>query len=486
MIPGAALRSRINGSAVWHAAILVPLSIGLGVAIPREPQAAVAFLGVLLAVPLLLLPPVQLLMGAVFLALVGPTFVTIGVLPSIVTFFDIPLVWLAATATLLQGKPDDSRSRMSKLLLILALLVTLSWVLNPSEILRPLLYMGLIGEPFAALYVFERAQPTDVDKRRLKWLLTALLLVQLPFGLGQIVSSGFGDPVEGTLWGAGNGTRTMAAIAAIGGFWFILRGLRADESYRIYMLLAGACLLLWPLAADVRQIIFALPFGLLAARSGHRQFGSVVIAGALSAAMAWFLFYGPPGTLVRKYVDDARTGEGGKFASAEVVFEEGGDDNIELLFGLGPAESVSRTAFLTTPLFQEEDSPLTALGLHQSDVAVRADLAAKVDYAGSEGGSFHGGLSSFLGVFGDLGIAGLAVYLWMIGTTVFRLRKLRSPAGAAATAGWVIATLYAVTFDGWEQPPLMLFIAILSALAFSEAQGKKASAQLRNHVHPGY
>ena len=84
-----------------------------------------------------------------------------------------------------------------------------------------------------------------------------------------------------------------------------------------------------------------------------------------------------------------------------------------LVLGLGPAETVSRAAFMTTPLLLHEDSPLHVLGLSPAKLAAKAQTDA-FDASGG-GTSFNTGISSALGVLGDLGIAGMLIYASMIG-----------------------------------------------------------------------
>ena len=93
----------------------------------------------------------------------------------------------------------------------------------------------------------------------------------------------------------------------------------------------------------------------------------------------------------------------GKEAAAATVFGALRADPPALVLGLGPAETVSRAAYMTTPLLLHGDSPLHVLRLSPAKLAAKAQTDA-FDASGG-GTSFNTGVSSALGVVGDLGIA---------------------------------------------------------------------------------
>src|SRR5205823_6188745 len=76
--------------------------------------------------------------------------ISVGLLPSAATFVDIPLAWGALLAALLKRGPRTAlASHLLKWLGGLALAVLASWVFHPTELLRPIFYLALLGEPFA-------------------------------------------------------------------------------------------------------------------------------------------------------------------------------------------------------------------------------------------------------------------------------------------------------------------------------------------------
>ena len=78
-------------------------------------------------------------------------------------------------------------------------------------------------------------------------------------------------------------------------------------------------------------------------------------------------------------------------------------------------------------------------------------------------------------MLGDLGLAGVVAYVGLLGSVLFALRRVASPEGLAAGAGFAMFAVLGLVFDWWEQPPLSVFLGALAGLALSEAFGSNAS-----------
>ena len=85
--------------------------------------------------------------------------------------------------------------------------------------------------------------------------------VQVPLAYWQAHTLGWGDPVQGTLYGSGAGAHVIGAVAIIGAFWYVGRARRAlsPSSIVVMALMAGIVLI-----ADAKQVAFALPVAVLA------------------------------------------------------------------------------------------------------------------------------------------------------------------------------------------------------------------------------
>ena len=82
--------------------------------------------------------------------------------------------------------------------------------------------------------------------------------------------------------------------------------------------------------------------------------------------------------------------------------------------------------------------------------------------------SLNSGVSSALGVFGDLGAGGLSVYFACLFLLWSMLQKQRSARATAAACALALFTLLGAVFDWWEQPPFTLAVAVIVGLALAD------------------
>jgi hypothetical protein len=247
---------------------------------------------------------------------------------------------------------------------------------------------------------------------------------------------------------------------------------------------AAPLILLVPVLADAKQVVLALPAAalvlLILTRKVTRK---VAISAALAVVLAYLVLQVPEGRTAVNFLDRAGGGKSGKLVGFEVALDETRRYWANWLFGLGPAQGLSRAAFLTTAVGNDEavttisgrvtraaqnaKGPLQRLGLAPATVPVLADDKARRVASGT---SFNSPMSSGLGVFSDIGILGSAVLAWLliwIGAALARARE--HWLARAALAGWALSIPLAFTFDWWEQPPFMLPLALLTGLALTAA-----------------
>lgn len=442
------------------------LALALGWALTINQQASFVLVVVLIAATAASAPASAWVAGALVAALSFKGLVSLGVLPSVATFVDLPLAWGALFVALLKQREKSAfLKRHLTWLTALALAVCLASAFNFSEVLRPILYLMLIGEPFAIVGALVADPPSPRMRALLERLLLALLLIQLPLVGLQAAKYGVpSDHIQGSLYLAGAGAHVISAVAVVGAIWILTGGIgqRVLGAWRLPIIVA---LFLIPFLADAKQVIVALPAIVLASRwrSGRVQFlGRATLA---CAAVVALFTLAPAGNTAASYIEQTRSGHGGKQATAGFVWSKLEGDPASVVFGKGPAETVSRAAFMTTDLFQRSDSPLGVLGLHPAAIAIEAQGNALEIAQG--GTSFNSGVSSTLGVLGDLGIVGLAVYVGMFFSVFIRLRKEGSAEGIAAAAGLAIFLVLGLVFDWWEQPPFAVFLGVLAGLALT-------------------
>lgn len=456
----------------WIAAAALAIAFGSGIVVNRQVTflALAALAGVVAAAS----PASTWVAAALVAALTFKGLVSLGVLPSVATFIDLPLAWGAFfVAMLRQRDRSDFLRRQLRWLALLALGVFVAWAFNPSEILRPVLYLMLIGEPFVIAAALVADPPSPRMRRTLELLLLALVLVQIPIAALQLTTFGSGDPIQGTLYKAGAGAHVISGVVVVGAIW-ILAGGTPRQVLGVWRFPLAALLFVIPFVADAKQVIVALPAIVLASnlQGGRSQFvaRSVLAVGCLFALFT----LAPAGRTAEHYIEEAQHGHSGKIAAGRFVWDKLRSDPAAVVFGKGPAETVSRAAFLTTPDFEASHSPLSALGLKPASIALEANSAAT--RLGGSGTSFNSGVSSTLGIFGDLGIFGLSAYFGLLVSLFLQLRREVSPEGRAAAAGFALFMVLGLVFDWWEQPPFGVVLGVLAGLALTASPQRRGSA----------
>jgi hypothetical protein len=466
------------------AAALASIALGTGGTL----NAQVSFLIVIafLGVAGLTAPAGAWVLCALVAALTFRGLVQLHLLPSVATYLDLPLAWGALAVGLLRRRPSSPLStRLRSWLAALGLAVCLAWAFHPSEILRPVLYLALIGEPFAIVSALLADPPSPRLRLVLKRTLLALVLIQIPVAALQFATLGASDHIQGTLYGAGAGAHVVSGVIIVGAIW-ILTGGPGRNVLGAARLPVVAALLFIPFLADAKQVIFALPAILLASSWRVGRLQSLMRAGLVAGAVIALFTLAPASSSTTKYFEENQQGQGGKQATALFLWHKLDSDPASLAFGEGPAETVSRAAFLTTPSGQGLGSPLKVLGLKPAAISVEARSAAAAASGGgyfvnkeSQETSINSGTSSTFGVFGDLGIFGLLVYAGLFLSMFLRLRTETSPEGVAAACGFALFLVLGLVFDWWEQPPFGVFIGVLAGLSLSESQFRRARTKLR-------
>ena len=450
----------------WAVVALGAIAIGLGTTLNLEITflLVVAFLGV----ATMAAPASAWVLCALVAAVTFRGLVELGALPSVATFVDLPLAWGALAVGLLKRR-DASPLLGTHLRLLagLSVAILLAWAFHPSEVLRPLLYLALLGEPFALVGALLADPPSPAMRRALERTLLALVVIQIPIAFLQLATLGPADHIQGTLYGAGAGAHVVSGVAVVGAIWILAGGAGRGipTAVRIPVVVA---LMVIPFIADAKQVILAMPAILLAWTPGGSRAMTVARMGVVVAAVVALFTLVPAGAATEIFIEKSQQGQGGKQATAQFVWDEAREDSAAIAFGQGPAETVSRAAFMTTDLFQRGGSPLASLGLEPATLAVEAQGTAL--QASGGGTSFNSGTSSALGVLGDLGVIGLLAYLGTLLWLFLRLRRDQAPEGIAAAAGLAMFLVLGLFFDWWEQPPYGVFVGVLAGLALTRGR----------------
>jgi hypothetical protein len=436
-------------------------ALALGFLISTSPHVATAFVVGALGIVALGAPASAWLAAALVATLTFKGFGTLGVLPSVATFADMFLVWGALASGLLRRRSLPAAAVWPvRLLVALGLCMAVSGAFNETEVLRPIVYLMLLATPFVAATALIVDPPDLRGRQGLAKVLLALLIVQVPLAYWQALTHEDKDRVEGTLIGAGAGAHVSSAVAVVGAIW-ILAAAPLRSRARIPL---AAALLVIPFLADAKQVILASTAMLLAGNWRSTR-EAVLRVGAVAVAVVTLLTVIPAGKNATEFLEQAREGRGGKQAASTIIWSTLSADPVSLAVGVGPAMSISRAAFMTTPDFVDADSPLHVLGLRPAELAPAVQARAEEVSGGYT--SFDTGLSSALGVVGDIGLVGAAVYAALVGWFFVGLRRSRAPEAVPATCGLALFVVLGLVFDWWEQPPFGILVGVLTGLALA-------------------
>ena len=482
--PPRAGRLRSRAVAAWIVFLGAALALGANAA--ANTTTVVAVILIIAVLPLVNSRPATWIALAVTLPWTSRLITTTGIAPRFLDFLDFPLVLIAFLFSGLRYLGETrvlprSHARIGRYLLLVTVAIVLSWAFNDlSEPQRLLGGWVLAAEPFLLLVAVTVAPMTDRERRRLLRLIATLLCGQLLFSGLQMAGGAETDYVKGTLLEAGAGHHVSAGGLLLG--FFLLSRLNVP---RLVALGYGAAAVLTSIVADAKQVLFVVPLAVLVlAISGRRQqsatslVGSVVAGAIMAVGSAWALLSYQASETAIDFVGKSSGNETGKVAVVFALWSDLTQSVGTLLFGLGPGQSVSRFAFLTTPTLLKEGSPVYLLGLRASRGAdYYNDIAFSGPFTGKS--SFTSAQSSAMGIVGDYGIVGSLAFLLLI-AAIFRAlrrtpdRRLRS----AALASWTLLIPLAIIFDWLEQPPFTLAVMLITGLAL------RGEATLGTHDPP--
>ena len=426
-----------------------------------------AVVGVLTVVTFLHLPAWIWAASAVGVAIVIRAFTVSGILPSILDFADFALIFLGLTAVFLRRgiTLDRDARRLGGALLVLLTVACFSWAMSPSDLLRPFFAFVLWAEPFVLVLMLLADPPDRKEQRILMTWFGALVVLQIPFALHQWLTLGVGDPIVGTLLAPGGGSHSLAGIGALVTIALITWAFSRSSVRGVGVMLVTAPLLIGLLViTDAKQVTLALPIAaiilLVTVRGAVGKFALLVPS--VIALIILFSFV-PAGKAALTFLEEAGQGKSGKLIGLEVFRQELDGSLSGWVLGVGPANGLSRAAYLTDPTFGREGSPLFLLNLRPATLPPIAVAAAKRTTSET---SFNYPLSSLLGLLTDIGLVGLLAFAAVIGSLILPLwRRRREWLAQTALAGWAMSIPLAANFDWWEQPPFMLTLALLTALA---------------------
>jgi hypothetical protein len=157
-----------------------------------------------------------------------------------------------------------------------------------------------------------------------------------------------------------------------------------------------------------------------------------------------------------------------KIKGFEIIADEMSDKGLGAwVVGLGPGNTISRVSLMA--YYAVPDSPVKLLGLAPAPLTTKIWV---IDYFSSRSSAYTG-ISSWLGIFGDWGLTGLVLYIWMFLILWKGLRRTRKWEVVAAKSVLLMTIILGAVYSWLEEPGYMLMAALIIALGLKAAEEKK-------------
>ena len=397
---------------IFYFALLITCSL-LGLSLAYEYDIGLLLLIGIPAIPLIFsMTTLTIIHIAVFLSLFSRIFVLFG-LPGLLNYIHFLIILLAFIKVILEQqlhKPLFS-DKIFRSLIAFLVLTLVSALYNESDLIRPIITWLLFCEPFILLFV---VLYIPISNKQLKNYLQFLILIgiiQIPLASIQFFENGIGDSVQGSLIGQGAGAHILGAMVLV--FSICVINLNIIKSL-ISRILFTVMLISVSVLADAKQVIgvFVISFLILLFINSkkHRvrfSFAFIVIISTLHIAS---LYYKP----INMILDSNLLSKGlnQKFSIFPTVISEYRSP-FDYMVGVGPGTTVSRVALMTINEYARENSPLVRLGIYESPLTKKIWNNIIHNFY-SRSSSAWAPVSSWFGIWGDLGILGVFAYFYFI------------------------------------------------------------------------
>ena len=420
----------------------------------------------------------QALVLTLALALVMRLLVSILGLPGILNFAFFPVLLFGV----LISRPGRTlaESRITRSIILVTLAVVASTLANFVNPLAAALLWASLVTPFLLIRLAVTQGHRLGSVSTLDRLLTTFLFVQggaiafERFVLGQT-----SDAAQGFLRNQGAGHHVVGFIG-VGTALYLAMRLIEEPAIRGRLSMYAAVLTglaMGAITGTSQALLAGAVVGIsyiLTRRTPWPMAASLLVSSAsiVTVFVTWSAF-APAG--MNWYGDEFLENKG---QTASTILEEYRDVPYQIFFGLGPGATATKVAWTGA----DEFSGLTiALGIKPGQVA-ESLLAVERAKLPSRTSSLTSTWSTWLGVWGDLGLFGLVGYAWAW------LGIARSTLGPSRThrAGMYLV-LYLVVlgvFYNWlEEPVLTLFLGLAVADATVRASQSRVDEESRGELH---
>lgn len=461
------ISTNINNRVVFISLLLLALAgVIIGSVLVMKPLIVWGLLAVLIAIILIRIPAYNWALLAMVLSVFSRLLTFFELAPGFFNFIHFPIVMIAAfVATSRHPLMENLIDRKIMIgCIILGLLAFISWLVNGGSILQPIMSWLLYAEPFILVYAMARSISPGTRPHFVK-LAFFTVYIQVPLAIWQFYENGYGDFVQGTMMGQGAGAHIVGALTLLGLITII--GLVLSRRVNPFALFLGVPLLIVPILADAKQTIIAFIFSIITivVLLKNVKLTRFVIVLTMIAVLigSAFLLYLP----LQMALDYELVAGGllGKIISFRIIALAQLNTYYQLALGLGPGNSVSRTALASQEGYVQSVS-LGSFGLSSSAATQEIFFNTENDWLYS-GSSVWGGISSFLGLFGDLGLLGLFVYLWILSVLWKALGKSASEYAIGSKGILVMAVVLGMIYSWLEMPEFMISWAVFITIGLT-------------------
>ena len=409
--------------------------------------------------------------------------------PSLINFVHFPLVILTTAIAFITSQTKDKRQIAIAQMLLIGLFMlfstmTISAFLNQAGIINLLLDFLMLGEPYLLLLAIICIPISSTIIKRLKTYLIIFSLINLFSAFVQrfLLLSGIMEPpgnmtledaVQGVFFYSGAGNYVSATISIIVALYCFINFKKAPILLRCAGLLLAFIQLI---ISDSKQVLIALVVALIILSAIKSTELTKLITYALGTLIVLAIFYWCIQNLdsfsaFKNWTGRLElygpNGEGTQVKlSAIGIIASHCESPLNLFFGLGPGHTVSRLGGWIIPEKWDLLSPLGAT-IHPASREVWRTMYAS--WVARESTMFSP-LFGWVGIWGDLGLFGLAAYCYL-GHIVWRYLCINDVSRFLL----LNAAVFGLIFSQMEEPGYMLSVAFIIGIIYQESLICRAS-----------
>ncbi len=384
-------------------------------------------------------------------------------LPSGVNFLHYVLVVLVFGVVVLTKLQTRISRRMVNLMLVCFLIIIFSALLNAAGAINVILDTLILLEPFLLLSAIIASPWSIKNINKFRFWVLAIVVVHVFMSYFQYwILELSSDDVKGIFLGMGAGHHVGGAVALSAGVYFLFSSPKRSLWFRFTVASVFALVVLY---SDAKQVVavFLVSLAVLTVLKLNKPKEAatyIIIFTASSMLLIWGANTIFPALAVWAKGDLLRIGIEQKLVAFPIIVSNY-DSLLNWIFGLGPGHTIGRLGWML-PDYMDY---LSQFGATISGATGLVWDAQQSHYISNSitGSSMFSPMFSWAGVWGDLGLSGLAVYsyLWL-----FVWKKLCHDNMSRFLL--ITIVVFGGVFSWLEEPGYTLFVVSLIGLRWQE------------------